>query len=251
MDNFALEDYLNTLLDTASFQDYAPNGLQIQGRSSIRKIASAVTASLDVVEKSIALGVDALFVHHGYFWKGERSALTGIKYQRISALIRHDINLFAYHLPLDAYDMWGNNACIAKRLGLIVQEKLMWNQMRDILWKGSFPFALDPQALTGRLVTLYGPQVQHVAGGNKQIKTLAWCSGAGQDGLEHMAHAGIQAFISGEYSERSYHLARELGIDFYAIGHHASEKDGIRHLGEFLAKEFTLTHHFIDEANPF
>lgn len=251
IDNLKLESYLNQLLDAASFQDYAPNGLQVEGRSSIKKIATAVTASAHVIASCIKLGIDALLVHHGYFWKGEDPALRGLKYQRIAALIKHDINLFAYHLPLDAYHEFGNNACIAKKLGIEVHEKRIWNHMQDILWLGTLPTQPSAQQLTATLSTIYGPQVQHTGPNHATIHALAWCSGAGQDGLEPLAFSGIQAFITGEYSERSYHLAREAGIDFYAIGHHASEKDGIQHLGHFIAQTFSLEHHFIDEDNPF
>ena len=251
IDNLKLESYINQRLDVDSFQDYAPNGLQVQGRTCIKKIATAVSASAFVINTCIQEGVDALLVHHGYFWKGENPCLRGLKYQRIAGLIKHEINLFAYHLPLDAHSDFGNNACIAQKLGIEVHEKRMWNHMRDILWLGSIPSHPSAEVLGASLKSIYGPQVQHVGVHHAKIQSLAWCSGAGQDGLEQLALSDIQAFISGEYSERTYHLAQEAGIDFYAIGHHASEKDGIKHLGQIVAEAFKLQHQFIDENNPF
>ena len=251
MNNILLEKYINTLLNVSDFQDYAPNGIQIEGRSHISRIATAVTASLHVIEQAVTLGVDALLVHHGYFWKGESYPIRGMKKQRIATLVNHDINLYAYHLPLDVYDLWGNNASIANQLSIMVTEKISWNQYRDLLWIGMLQAQDTPQHFFHLLSQHYGPQVRHIASDKKYIKNIAWCSGAGQDMLEAAISNGIDAFISGESNERSYHIAKEANIDFFAIGHHASEKDGIFHLGQHLCKQFKLEHHFIDENNPF
>ena len=251
MDHYFLENYLNELLDVERFQDYCPNGLQIEGRPKINKIATAVTASRFVIERCLDLEVDALLVHHGFFWKGEPPSIRGLKKNRIAPLMKHDINLYGYHLPLDAYEAWGNNASIAKRLDIHVMEKREWNHCSNILWFGMLSSASEPQKFLNTLKQSYGKQVLHISGGKQEIKHVAWCSGAGQDFFELASQYPIDAYITGEFSERTYYLAKELQIDFYALGHYASEEDGIKHLGEFLAQEFKLPHVFIQEDNPF
>lgn len=251
MDNFVLENFVNRLLDVERFQDYCPNGLQIEGTNKIIRIASAVTASLYVIERCIEQKIDALFVHHGYFWKGEEQTIKGLKKKRLSPLIQNNINLFAYHLPLDAYEPWGNNASIAKKLNIDVLEKMTWNKCSNILWSGLLAKSVLTRDFFKELCNCYGPQVIHIPSQKKQIKHVAWCSGAGQDLFEAAASNPIDAFITGEFSERTYYLAKELNIDFFALGHYASEKDGIRNLGEFIANEFKLAHFFIEEDNPF
>lgn len=246
-----LEQYINELLEVGQFQDYCPNGLQVEGKLLISKIATAVTASQFVLEECVKQDVDALIVHHGYFWKGENPIIKGAKKNRLSTLIKNDINLYGYHLPLDAYPKWGNNASIASKLNIQVSEKRSWNKHSDLLWLGTLAVPESPTYLYTLLQQSYGPQVCHVSTGKLQINSVAWCSGAAQDLLEYAIALGVDAFITGEYSERSYHQAKEAGIDFYAIGHHASEKDGVRNLGNYLASQFSLEHIFIDEKNPF
>lgn len=245
MNHFELEAYLNDLLKVSLFSDYAPNGIQIEGKPFIQKIATAVTASLAVIQKAIELEVDALFVHHGYFWKGENPVIKGIKKSRIRALLKHDINLFAYHLPLDAYEFFGNNASMGQRLDAEVTE------ISDLLWVGFLKNNPSPENFLEQLKSLYGYQVQAVIPTHNPIRRIAWCTGGAQDYFEQAIAKGVDAYITGEYSERSYHLAQESQVNFFAAGHHATEKDGIRFLGEHLSKKFNLTHCFIDEANPF
>lgn len=245
MNHFELEVYLNDLLKVPLFNDYAPNGIQIEGKPYIQKIATAVTASLEVIQKAIELEVDALLVHHGYFWKGENSVIRGMKKTRIASLLLHEMNLFAYHLPLDAYESFGNNVSMGRRIGADVSE------ISNLLWFGDLKNYSTPSNFLQQLKMVYGPQVQAVITTENPIQRIAWCTGAAQDYFEQAIAKGIDAFITGEYSERSYHLAKESKVNFFAAGHHATEKDGIRFLGEHLSEKFSLNHYFIDEANPF
>ncbi len=245
MNNLELEAYLADLLDQGSYTDYAPNGIQIEGKPQIQKIATAVTASLAVVEKAVSLNVDALLVHHGYFWKGEPYPIRGFKKARIATLIKNDINLFAYHLPLDNYPMFGNNASIAQRLNIELTKQ------HDLLWTGQLPKPMHYDELFNQLQKIYGKQVQGVFANLAMIKNIAWCSGAAYDYFEQAIALNVDVFITGEFSERTYHLAKEAQVNFFAAGHHATEKDGIRNLGVHLAEKFDLKHCFIDEENPF
>lgn len=245
MNHFELEAYLNQLLKVEQFNDYAPNGIQIEGKPNIQNIATAVTASLAVIEKAQALKVDALLVHHGYFWKGEHPQIKGIKKSRIALLLKNNINLYSYHLPLDAYEAWGNNASMAKRLEASVTES------SNLVWYGQLKSAFKPDDFFQKLKSLYGSQVRAVIQPQKTIQQIAWCSGAAQDFFEEAITRSVDAYITGEYSERTYHLARESQVHFFSAGHHATEKDGIRSLGEHLSEKFHLKHCFIDEDNPF
>lgn len=251
MNIFELETYVNNLLDVGRFQDYAPNGLQIEGRPDILRIATAVSASMNVVEQAIEQGVDALLVHHGYFWKGERLEIRGIKRKRLSAFIKEDLNLLAYHLPLDAHADFGNNASMAKRLGVNVSHILPWNRQQNLLWMGEYSNVVSPDEFFEKLKSIYGKQVIHVPVARKSIQKVAWCTGGAQDVMEEAIEHSIDAFVTGEFSERTYHLAKESNVHFFAVGHHASEKDGIYFLGEHLSKQFGIQHFFIDEPNPF
>jgi len=243
--NRDLEAYIVELLAVARFNDYAPNGLQIEGKQQISRIATAVSASLEVIQQAQAFNADALLVHHGYFWKGEPAVICGLKKNRIAALFEKDINLYAYHLPLDDFPLWGNNASIAKRLDLTVAGKV------DLVWCGALTNPMTYAQLLTNLRDIYGQQVQGIMAHQSPIKNIAWCSGAAYDYFEKIIAQDVDAFITGEFSERTYHLAKESKINFFAAGHHATEKDGINCLGEHLADKFNLQHLFIDEDNPF
>lgn len=243
--NRDLEAYIAELLAVAKFNDYAPNGLQIEGNKQISRIATAVSASLEVIQQAKDFNADALLVHHGYFWKGESAVICGLKKNRIASLINQDINLYAYHLPLDDFPLWGNNASIAHRLGLTVAGKV------DLVWCGALTNPMTYAQLLTNLRDVYGQQVQGIMAHQSPIKHVAWCSGAAYDYFEKIIEQGIDAFITGEFSERTYHLAKESKINFFAAGHHATEKDGINLLGKHLADKFNLQHLFIDEDNPF
>jgi dinuclear metal center YbgI/SA1388 family protein len=243
--------HLNTLLRPSLFKDYAPNGLQIEGKNQIIRIATAVTASQCVIDEAIKAGADALLVHHGYFWNGENPTLVGSKKSRIASLMRHDINLFAYHLPLDAHEVLGNNVQLAERLGIHWRGTLADDSSKiGLVFYGDLSSPMTPTALKQLLKAQLSHDPLWIAGTSDQIKTLAWCTGAAQDYLSYAIDAGVDAFITGEVSERTYHLAKENGIHFFAAGHHATERYGIQALGRHLAETFSVSHIFIDEPNP-
>ncbi|MEH6395776.1 Nif3-like dinuclear metal center hexameric protein [Pseudoalteromonas sp.] len=240
---------LNTILRPDSIQDFCPNGLQVEGREQIKKIVTGVTASQALIDAAIAHNADTILVHHGYFWKGEAQPITGIKKRRIAALLNHDINLFAYHLPLDVHPVIGNNAQLAQLLDL---------EMTD----GLEPVA-NSVAVKGRLKTpLSGEQfAQKIAGvlnreplvslvRDEPIETIAWCTGGGQGYIDLAASQGIDAYLTGEASEQTIHSSREQHIDFFAAGHHATERYGIKALGELLAEQHGFDVTFIDIDNP-
>tara|TARA_R110000868_G_scaffold8205_9_gene42844 strand:- start:23638 stop:24384 length:747 start_codon:yes stop_codon:yes gene_type:complete len=241
-----LNDYLNQLLNPTQFKDYCPNGLQVQGKTDINTIATAVTASLNVIEQAIAIKADALIVHHGYFWKGEDACITGMKHKRIKALLAHDINLFAYHLPLDAHPALGNNVRLAKQLDLTLNE-LTGEQ--NILAVGELTKPQSLEQFGGHVAKKLKREPHFISGHSRDIKTISWCTGAAQDSIEQAAALGVDAYLSGEVSERTYHQAKELGIHYIAAGHHATERYGIQALGEHLANEFNFQNQFLDEPN--
>lgn len=245
-----LSRYLNTLLDCASYQDYAPNGLQVAGRSCIENICTAVTASYEVIEQAILAKADALIVHHGYFWKGEDPTLTGMKRQRVAQLIQHDLNLFAYHLPLDCHLSLGNNAGLANYLQATHVTQHSAGGIVGVLWSGQLPEAIDAAVLSQLLTKQLQRKPLHIAGNQKPIRRLAWCSGGAQDFIVEAHQLGVDAYLSGEISERTFYQAKELGIHYFACGHHASERYGVQALGQHLSHKFSLAHQFIDSDNP-
>lgn len=245
-----LTEYLDKLLDSKNFNDYAPNGLQIEGRETIKQICTAVTASAEVIQEAIALKADALLVHHGYFWRGEAPQIVGIKRKRIAELLSNNINLFAYHLPLDCHPKLGNNACLANLLALDVVEMHSVEGNANLLWSGSWN---EPKTVTEFVDSLEKNFLQkplHIASSQQTIKRLAWCSGAAQGLLEKAHILGVDAYISGEVSERTFYEAHELDIHYFACGHHATERYGVQALGEHIAGVFDLQHQFIDSHNP-
>lgn len=243
----ALRDYIEIELDSSRFKDYCPNGLQIEGKSEVVRLASAVTASQEVLMAASDWGSDAILVHHGYFWRGESPTITGIRKRRISHLLQHDISLLAYHLPLDAHPVWGNNARLAKLLGLVEQGRF---GDQAIACHGclSRTQALGDWVsdLTQKLQR--APQV--VGDMRTRIKRIAWCSGAAQSYFEQAIALGVDAFLTGEISEQNVHVARETGVAFIAAGHHATEKYGVQALAGHLAERFALEHRFFDQQNP-
>jgi dinuclear metal center YbgI/SA1388 family protein len=244
-----LHRVLDELLQPHTIPDGCPNGLQIEGKDTIHKIVTGVTASQALIDKAIELKADALFVHHGYFWKGEDACLTGMKKQRIASLLKHDINLFAYHLPLDVHSSLGNNVQLAKLLDIQDIENLESGKL-SIALKGRFGSPLTPQDLAQRLHDVLGktPLLEQVQ--KPMISTVAWCTGGGQKYIDLAASQGIDAFITGEVSEQTIHSAREMNIHFYAAGHHATERYGAKAVGDFLAKHHDVDVEFVDIANP-
>jgi dinuclear metal center YbgI/SA1388 family protein len=245
-----LERFLDGLLLPARFADYCPNGLQVEGRAEVARIVTGVTASQALIDAAIESGADAIVVHHGYFWKGESPTITGMKRRRIAALLRHDISLLAYHLPLDAHPELGNNAQLAARLGFTVTGGLQPDAAAPIGNVGHLDQVMEPAALAQRIAGRLGRAPLLVAGGEHPVRTIGWCTGGAQGYIEQAAALGVDAFLSGEISEQTVHIARELGIHYFAAGHHATEKWGVQALGERLAREFGIAHQFIDIDNP-
>jgi len=242
-----LRDYNASLLQTGLFKDYCPNGLQVEGRAEVRRIATGVTASQQVLEEAIAWGADAVLVHHGYFWRNENAAITGIKKKRIGQLLRNDVSLLAYHLPLDSHAELGNNAQLGKLLGLNALGRF---GDQDIVWSGELE---SPQSLAQ-----FAKQLEHdfqrtpqiIGDSTKSIRKVAWCSGGAQGYFEAAIAQGVDAYITGEISEQNYHLSCETGVAFISAGHHATERLGIQALGAHLAEKFDLEHQFFDQDNP-
>ncbi|HKJ09977.1 MAG TPA: Nif3-like dinuclear metal center hexameric protein [Gammaproteobacteria bacterium] len=246
-----LVGYTDRLLAADEFADYSPNGLQVEGRPQVRKLVSGVTASLALIEAAIAAGADALLVHHGYFWKGEDQRVVGMKRARLAKLLAADVSLLAYHLPLDAHPDYGNNVQLAKMLDFAVQGRFgAGGRGPELALWGALQSPLSATGLGEHLAARLGRPPLHVAGGPSTIRTLGWCTGAAQSFIEAAASNGLDAFISGEISEPTVHVARECGIHFFAAGHHATERYGARALGAHLGAHFGLEHAFIDIDSP-
>ena len=245
-----LLEYSNALLSSERFNDFCPNGLQVQGRPQVKRLVSGVTASQALIDAAIAAKADALLVHHGYFWKGESSAIVGIKHRRIKALIEHDISLIAYHLPLDAHPEYGNNAALARELDWQVDGVLDSGRARDILFYGHLLQPLSLSALSELIAVRLGSKPLAIKAAETEINKIAWCTGAAQGFIEEAVMLGVDAYISGEISEPTTHIARESGVHYIAAGHHATERYGAKVLAEHLAQQFGLHHQFIDIDNP-
>ncbi|TNH04715.1 Nif3-like dinuclear metal center hexameric protein [Testudinibacter sp. TR-2022] len=250
MNNLDLERILNQELNIEAITDYAPNGLQVEGKSAVKKIITGVTACQDLLDYAVAQQADALLVHHGYFWKNESPLIRGMKGKRIRTLLVNEINLYAYHLPLDVHPTLGNNALLAQMLNVKNLQPLEKSAVSIPIY-GELQTALSATELTERIRTALQREPLH-CGDNApdKIRTIAICTGGGQDYIDLAAAQGIDAFITGEVSERTIHSAREQGIHFYAAGHHATERCGIKALGEWLAQQYKLNVAFKDIDNP-
>ncbi|MCW8407933.1 Nif3-like dinuclear metal center hexameric protein [Legionella sp. PATHC035] len=242
--------YLHQFLECGRYNDYAPNGMQVEGREHIKRICTAVTASGDVISQAIAWSADALLVHHGYFWRGEASMIIGMKRQRIYKLLCNELNLFAYHLPLDCHPELGNNACLAKLFEVDLVHTHRAGNTDNLLWSGKLNQTMIPTEFNEYLAKKLQRNPLLICGGEKPITHIAWCSGGAQDFIEEAYRLGVDAYISGEISERTYYQAKELGIHYYSCGHHATERYGIQALGNHLSSQFELEHLFIDSDNP-
>jgi len=239
--------HLDTCLDANRFRDYGPNGLQVEGKTKIRHLVTGVTASLALIEHAIAAGADAVLVHHGLFWRGQDGRVTGWMKQRLQQLLAHDINLLAYHLPLDAHPEMGNNAQWGQRLGLVAEARF-WDQNLGFI--GPAPDGLTIASLAQTAQNVMGRIPTVMAGDGRTIKRVAWCSGGAQSAFEAAIAAGADVFLTGEMSEPQAHYARETGVAFMACGHHASERYGVQALGQHLADTFDITHSYIEVDNP-
>jgi len=242
-------EYLSELLNAHQIQDYCPNGLQVEGRRPINRLVSGVTASQALIEAAIAKQADAILAHHGYFWRGEAAPVVGIKANRLRALLGADISLLCYHLPLDAHPKYGNNATLGVRLGL--QEPRAHDD--GLMWTGSLSESMTGAALRDLIAARLNREPVHIAPvalAADKIERVAWCSGGAQGHIGRAIDLGVQAYISGEISEATVHLAREGGIHYFAAGHHATERYGVQALGCHLAAEFGIEHCFVDIDNP-
>ena len=244
-----LLDYTDNLLEVERFRDYCPNGLQVEGRDQVTKIVSGVTASQALLEKAVAAKADAILVHHGYFWQGEDPRVVGIKYRRLRCLLENQISLIGYHLPLDAHPIYGNNAQLAERLGLSIEGRFgretpaigMYGHLREPT--PAVEFVAHVQAVLGQAPL-------HIAAGLEVVQSVAWCSGAAQGYIDKAVSLGVDAYLTGEVSEQTVHVARESGIHFISAGHHATERYGVQALGEHLRQQFDIEHTYIDIPNP-
>ena len=241
---------LDELLQPERFDDYCPNGLQVEGRAEVARLATGVTASQRLLDAAIAWGADAILVHHGYFWRGEAQPVVGMKKRRLAALLRNDVSLLAYHLPLDAHPELGNNACLGRLLGLGEGVPMQPDAPGGV---GNLAL-LDPPRVTGELVQkvreVTGREPLHIGDTGQIVSRVGWCTGAAQSYLEAAAAAGAQLFITGEVSESTVHFAREEGIQFVAAGHHATERYGVQAVGEHLAHQLGLEHQYFEVENP-
>ncbi len=242
-----LRAHLDRLLDTAQFRDYCPNGLQVEGKAEVRRIVCGVTASQALIDAAIERQADAILVHHGWFWKSEDGRVTGFRKQRMASLLAHDINLFAYHLPLDAHPELGNNAQLATRAGWRIDGRF---GEQNIGFFGVPPAPTFCGELAAHLERVLGRTPLLVGDAQKPVTRIAWCSGGAQDYFEEALATGADVFVSGEISEQTVHLARETGMAFIAAGHHATERYGVQALGANLAGEFGIEVEFVDIDNP-
>ena len=250
VDRDQLKRALDEELNSAAFNDYCPNGLQVEGSAVISRLVSGVTASQALIDRAVALEADAILVHHGYFWRGEDPRLVGMKGRRVSALIRANINLFAYHLPLDNHATLGNNAGLGRALNFASWKSLKENEASYPVFTSSYgenrPLSEISQDLSealGRLVTTVGEA-------ETPIRSVAWCTGGGQGYIDDAADAGVDLFITGEISEQTVHVARERNVAFIAAGHHATERFGAKAVGEWVAEKFDIEHEFVDIDSP-
>ena len=248
MKNTELESLINEKLNGAAFSDYGPNGLQVEGRATVQKIITGVTASQALLDEAVRLEADAIIVHHGYFWKNEPAIIRGMKRNRLKTLLANDINLYGWHLPLDAHPELGNNVQLAALLGITVmgtvdgEALLPWGELSMPV--PGLELASWIEARLGRRPLWSGDT------GPDLVKRVAWCTGGGQGFIDNAARFGVDAFITGEVSEQTIHSAREQGLHFYSAGHHATERGGIRALSEWLTENTDLDVTFIDIPNP-
>lgn len=245
-----IASYTDALLEIQKFSDYCPNGLQVEGRQDLRTLISGVTASQALLDAAVEANADAVLVHHGYFWRGESPALIGMKRRRIKTLLDNDVSLLAYHLPLDAHLLYGNNATLARELGFRVDGVADSGPAKDILFYGELTKALVANDLRDLIAARLGGSPLLIEASARPVKSIAWCTGGAQGYIDEAAKLGVDAYLSGEISEQTTHSARENGVHFIAAGHHITERYGVAALGNHLAEKFGIAHQFIDIDNP-
>jgi len=242
--------YTDALLAVDDYQDYCPNGLQVEGRGEVRRIVCGVTASQALIDAAVDAEADLLLVHHGFFWKGEAAPIVGMKQRRIKALLENGISLAAYHLPLDGHATLGNNAQLASLWGFEVEGRFGAGPGGGLAMHGALLQALPLEALARQIGEPLQREPLVIKGGEHEIRRVGWCSGAAQSYIESASALGVDAFISGEISESTVHAARELGVHYISAGHHATERYGVKALGDYLSEHFSLENHFIDIDSP-
>ena len=242
-----LVNYTRQILQVERFTDYCPNGLQVEGKSDVNKIVTGVSASMDFLEAAKSAGADAVLVHHGYFWKNEDACVVGLKRNRIKFLLDNEISLLAYHLPLDAHPELGNNVQLGKVLGLNVQA---YSGNQGLIAQAALGEPQSLERVSQNIAIQLGRTPLVIGDLTRSIKNVAWCTGGAQGYITDAIDLGVDLFISGEISEQTVHLARESGVAYIAAGHHATERYGVKALGEYLASEFALVHEFVDIDNP-
>ncbi|QFU74961.1 Nif3-like dinuclear metal center hexameric protein [Halioglobus maricola] len=242
--------FLDATLEPDRFRDYCPNGLQVEGRPVVGRIATGVTANQALLDAAIEWGADAILVHHGYFWKGESAPVVGMKRRRLGALLKADVSLLAYHLPLDAHPELGNNACLGQLLGIEGLDPLDPQDRQGVGNIGSLPEPVSAARFCSQVAALTGQKPLLIGEDDRLVRRVAWCTGAAQSYIDAAVAAGADLFLTGEVSEPTVHTAREEGIQFVAAGHHATERYGVQAVGERLAELFGLEHRFIDVPNP-
>ncbi|MBI6706897.1 Nif3-like dinuclear metal center hexameric protein [Pseudomonas syringae] len=236
-------------LNSAWIQDYCPNGLQVEGRPQVMRIVSGVTASQALLDAAVDAQADLVLVHHGYFWKGENPCVVGMKQRRLKTLLKHDISLLAYHLPLDVHPEVGNNVQLARQLDITVEGPLDPENPRVVGLIGSLSEPMTARDFARRVQDALGREALLIEG-SQMIRRVGWCTGGGQNYIDQAVLEGVDLFLSGEASEQTFHSARENDISFIAAGHHATERYGVQALGDYLARRFALEHIFIDCPNP-
>lgn len=232
------------------FKDYCPNGLQVEGKKTIKKIITGVTACQALIDQAIEKEADAILVHHGYFWRGESAVITGMKKQRIETLLHHGISLIAYHLPLDAHPVLGNNAQLAQRMGWSIQGGMEAGKARPLGNWGTLQDKLSVKDMASQLENVLHHKPLAITGGDHSINRVAWCTGAAQSMIDQALALGADAFVSGEVSESTFHFARENSIHYFAAGHHATERYGVQALAQWVTERMDVAHQFIDIHSP-
>lgn len=244
-----LVSYLNTLLQASKIQDYCPNGLQVQGAATVQRLVAGVTASQQLLDAAIESDADAILVHHGYFWKNEPLCITGIRQQRLKKLLVNDISLLAYHLPLDLHPEYGNNVQLAKQLAWPVEAAALVRGQPPLVRSAELGHAWTGDQMQQHLQVRLDREAMHIPA-DRPIKRIAWCTGAAQSSIGEAIALQADAYLTGEVSEATVHEARENNIHFFAAGHHATERYGVKALSEHLAQKFDLDCQFIDCDNP-
>lgn len=241
-----LQAWLDALM-ACRVKDYCPNGLQVEGRGDVRRVLTGVTASLALIEEAVAWQADAIIVHHGLFWRGDDGRVTGHRRARLAGLLGSDINLFAYHLPLDLHPELGNNVQLARLLGWREESRC---GEQDLVFVGSPAQATTAGEVAAHVASVLGREPMLIGEPAREVRRIAWCTGAAQSSFEQAIIAGVDMYVSGEISEPTVHLARESGVAYLAAGHHATERYGVRALGERIASELSLEVRFVDLDNP-